>query len=378
MQMPDAAGYRMQDGGSWMHLPLITHHSPLTIHDHRQGLRPLPGFFILSYIRVMITTEKLPGVTRESILDARDRIKPFIHHTPVLTNSTIDGLAGAKLFFKCENFQKIGAFKIRGAMNAVLSIPKEKLSKGVATHSSGNHAQAIAFAARQVGTKAYIVMPDTSPTVKVDAVKGYGAEITFCEANQQARESTLQAIVEKTGAEFIHPYNDYRVINGQATCAIEFVGEIESLDHLITPVGGGGLLSGSLMATHYFFSNVSVYAAEPEGAADAVLSLKSGKIEKAPYVKTIADGLMTTLGDKTFPIIRDHVMDILLVSDEEIKSAMRLVYERMKIIAEPSSLVTLAAVLKNKEMFKGKRIGLILTGGNVDLAKLSDWFKPSP
>lgn len=331
----------------------------------------------MSYIRAMITTQEQVQVSKESILDAHQRIKPFIHQTPVLTNSTINEIAGADLFFKCENFQKIGAFKIRGGMNAVLSLPKEIRTKGVATHSSGDHAQAIAFAARQVGTKAYIVMPANSPTVKVEAVKGYGASITFCEPNQEARESTLQSIVEKTGAEFIHPYNDYRVINGQATCAMELAGEIGSLDHIITPVGGGGLLSGTLRAAHYFFPEIAVYAAEPEGAADAVLSLKSGKIEKAPYVKTIADGLMTTLGDKTFPIIRDHVKEILLVSDEEIKSAMRLVYERMKIIAEPSSMVTLAAVLKNKTIFKGKRIGLVITGGNVDLAKLSEWFRPS-
>jgi threonine dehydratase len=325
----------------------------------------------------MLTTTEQTQVTRESILEAHQRIKPYIHHTPVLTNSTIDGIAEANLYFKCENFQKIGAFKIRGGMNAVLSLPKEKRSNGVATHSSGNHAQAIAFAAAKVGTKAYIVMPDNSPRVKVDAVKGYGAEITFCEPNQQARESALQAIVERTGAEFIHPYNDFRVINGQATCAIELVSEAGHLDHIITPVGGGGLLSGTLMAVHYFFPGISVYAGEPEGAADAVLSLKSGKIEKAPFVKTIADGLLTTLGDKTFPIIREYVKDILTVSDEEIKGAMRLVYERMKIIAEPSSLVTLAAVLKHKDLFRGKRIGLVITGGNVDLAKLSDWFPPA-
>ena len=323
----------------------------------------------------MIATKQSSNVTKDSILEAHERIKAFIHRTPVLTNVTVDEIAGAKLFFKCENFQKIGAFKIRGGMNAVLSLPKEKQSRGIATHSSGNHAQAIAFAARQVGTKAYIVMPNNSPRVKVDAVKGYGAEITFCEPNQQARESTLQEIVDKTGAEFIHPYNDYRVINGQATCAIELVEEVPDLDHIITPVGGGGLLSGTLLSANYFFPNINVYAGEPEGAADAVLSVKSGKIEKAPYVKTIADGLLTTLGDKTFPIIRDHVKEILVVNDEEIKASMRLVYERMKIIAEPSSLVTLAAILKNKSKFAGKKIGLILTGGNVDLAQLGNFFQ---
>jgi threonine dehydratase len=313
-------------------------------------------------------------ITQESIREAQQRIQPYIHKTPVLTNSTIDQMSGSNLFFKCENFQKIGAFKIRGGMNAVLSLSKDKLKNGVATHSSGNHAQAIAFAARQVGTKAYIVMPNNSPKVKVNAVNGYGGEIIFCEPNQQARESALQEIVDKTGAEFIHPYNDYRVINGQATCSIELQEQAGALDYIIAPVGGGGLLSGTLMAVHYFFPSTLVYAAEPEGAADAVQSIKSGKIEKAPYVKTIADGLLTSLGDKTFPIIKEYVKDILLVNDEEIKSAMRLVYERMKIIAEPSSLVTLAAVLKNKNLFAGKKIGLIITGGNIDLAKIGEWF----
>jgi threonine dehydratase len=322
----------------------------------------------------MQITKESTKVTRESILEAQARIRPYIHNTPVLTNSTIDRIAGANIFFKCENFQKIGAFKIRGGMNAVLSLGKEKLANGVATHSSGNHAQAIAFAAREVGTKAYIVMPNNSPRVKVEAVKGYGGEIIFCEPNQQAREATLREVVDKTGAEFIHPYNDYRVINGQATCVLELMEQAGSLDAVVAPVGGGGLLSGTLMAAHYFFPSTTVYAAEPEGAADAVLSIKSGKIEKAPYVKTIADGLLTSLGDKTFPIIKEHVKDVLLVNDDEIKSAMRLVYERMKIIAEPSSLVTLAAVLKNKNLFSGKKVGLIITGGNIDLSKIGEWF----
>jgi threonine dehydratase len=322
----------------------------------------------------MVTPAGKAEITRESILEAEARIRPFIHKTPVLTNATIDRLTGAELFFKCENFQKIGAFKIRGGMNAVLSLPKEKLANGVATHSSGNHAQAIALAAKEVGTKAYIVMPENSPKVKVEAVKGYGAEITFCAPNQQARESTLEEIVRKTGAEFIHPYNDYRVINGQATCAKELAEEVNGLNYIIAPIGGGGLLSGTLMAIHYFFPAILVYAGEPEGAADAALSFKSGKIEKAAFVKTIADGLLTTLGDKTWPIIKEHVKEILLVDDEEIKSAMRLVYERMKIIVEPSSMVTLAAVIKYKELFKGTKVGLILTGGNVDLAKLGEIF----
>ncbi len=314
------------------------------------------------------------SITKEQIEQAHERIKPFIHKTPVLTSLTLNKLSGAELFFKCENFQKIGAFKIRGAMNAVLSLPKDKLMNGIATHSSGNHAQAIAYAAKQVGTKAYIVMPNNSPQVKVNAVRSYGAEITFCENNQQARETALQNIVDKTGAEFIHPYNDERVITGQATCAKELMEEIPALDFILAPVGGGGLLSGTLLSAHYFSPATKVYAAEPEGAADAVLSLKSGKIEAAPYVNTIADGLLTKLGDKTFPIIQQYVTGILTVSDEEIIAALKLVYERMKIVIEPSTAVPLAALLKNKELFAGKRVGIIFSGGNVDLKKLGEWF----
>src|SRR5688572_809251 len=269
-------------------------------------------------------------ITKEQIEQAHERIKPFINRAPVLTSGTLDEISGSQLFFKCENFQKIGAFKIRGAFNAVLSLPEDKLVNGIATHSSGNHAQAIAYAAKHAGIKAFIVMPDTSPKVKVDAVKGYGAEITFCEPNQQARESTLQKIIDKTGAEFIHPYNDHRVITGQSTVAKEMTEDIPGLDFLVAPVGGGGLLSGTLLGAHYFSPATLVYAAEPEGAADAVLSLKSSHIESATYIRTIADGLLTRLGDKTFPIIRQLVKDILTVTDEEIIAAMKLVYERMK------------------------------------------------
>ena len=315
------------------------------------------------------------SISRSDIEQAHERIKPFIHQTPVLTCKTINQMAGAELFFKCENFQKIGAFKIRGGMNAVLLLSTEQVANGIATHSSGNHAQAIAFAARQVGTKAYIVMPNTSPAVKVNAVKGYGAEITFCEPNQQARETALQEIVDRTGAAFVHPYNDERVITGQATCAKELLEEIPQLDCLLAPVGGGGLLSGTSLSAHYFSPTTKVYAGEPEGAADAVLSFRSGKIETAPYINTIADGLLTKLGDKTFPIIQKYVTDIHTVSDEEIIAALRLIYERMKIIIEPSCAVPFAALLKNKELFAGKRVGIILSGGNVDLQKLGEWFQ---
>lgn len=321
----------------------------------------------------LIRMEKVT-ITKEQIVAAHERIRPFIHSTPVMTSSTLNKMTGADLFFKCENFQKIGAFKIRGAMNAVLSLDKDQLKNGIATHSSGNHAQAIAYAARQAGAKAFIVMPGNSPKVKVDAVQGYGAEISFCEATQQARESTLNEIVARTSAEFIHPYNDYRVITGQATCCKELVESVSGLEHVIAPVGGGGLLSGTILSAQYFTPNTTVYAGEPEGAADAFLSVQHNKIEKAPFVNTIADGLLTTVGDKTFPIIRDGVKQVLTVSDEEIIDSMRLVYERMKLVIEPSAAVSLAAVIKNIEIFKGKKVGIIFSGGNVDLGKFADWF----
>jgi threonine dehydratase len=291
-----------------------------------------------------------------------------------MTCKSINALYGLDLYFKCENFQKIGAFKIRGGMNASLQLTKEQLEKGVATHSSGNHAQALAFAAKMLGIKAYIVMPESSPQVKVNAVRGYGAEVTICASNQAARESTLQSIVDQTGATFIHPYDNDEVITGQATCVKEIIEAMPDVDIVVTPVGGGGLLSGTCLGAHYFKPGLKVYAGEPEGAADAVLSIQSGKVEKAPFVNTIADGLLTTLSERTLEIIQAHVADILLVSEDEIKAALRLVYERMKIIIEPSCAVPLAAVLKNPDLFKGKKVGIILTGGNVDLSKFKDWF----
>ena len=313
-------------------------------------------------------------ITKEAIELAEARIAPYIHTTPILTNKSINEQYGLDLYFKCENFQKIGAFKIRGGMNASLQLTPTQLSKGVATHSSGNHAQAIAFAAKMLGIKAYIVMPESSPQVKVNAVKGYGAEVTICASNQVARESTLQEIVDRTGASFIHPYDNDEVITGQATCVKEMIEAIPDLDIVVTPVGGGGLLSGTCLGALYFKPGLKVYAGEPEGAADAVLSIKTGKVEKAPFINTIADGLMTTLSERTLDIIKTHVTDILLVSDEEIKAALRLVYERMKIIIEPSCAVPLAAVLKNVALFKGKKVGIILSGGNVDLSKFKEWF----
>jgi threonine dehydratase len=308
---------------------------------------------------------------RENIQQAHELIAPFIHRTPIMTSSALNAISGAELYFKCENLQKIGAFKARGALNAVLSLPEQDRVSGIATHSSGNHAQAIAWAAAKVGTKAFIVMPDNSPLVKIKAVEGYGAEITFCKNTPEERESTVLQIVERTGATFIHPFNNYEVITGQATVAKELIEDSDpALDVIVAPVGGGGLLSGTALSARYFSPGTKVYAAEPEGAADAVLSFRNGRIEKAPYVNTIADGLLTYLGDKTFPIIHGHVADVLTVSDQEIIDAMRLLWERMKLVVEPSGAVSLAMVLKNKALFEGKRIGIVISGGNVDLGRL--------
>ena len=314
------------------------------------------------------------AITKQDIQESHKRIKPFIHRTPVLESHSINEMCGCSVFFKCENFQKIGAFKIRGGMNASLQLPSSKLAKGLATHSSGNHAQAIALAAKLLNTRAYIVMPNNSPAVKVNAVKGYGAEITFCEPTLQAREDTMETVISKTGAEFIHPFNDEKIIAGQATATKELLEEVEEIEAIFAPVGGGGLLSGTSLSAKFYGSNINVYAGEPEGAADAVLSFKTGKIETAPYIKTIADGLLTTLGEITIEIIRENVSDIFTVSEKEIINAIRLIYERMKIVVEPSSAVPLAALIKNAEHFRNKRVGIIISGGNVDLSNFKEWF----
>uniref|UniRef100_UPI0040478771 pyridoxal-phosphate dependent enzyme n=1 Tax=Roseivirga sp. TaxID=1964215 RepID=UPI0040478771 len=313
--------------------------------------------------------ETLP-ISLAQIREAHARIKPFIHQTPVLTSESINAIAGCEVYFKCENFQKVGAFKARGGLNAVLSIPEEQRKKGVVTHSSGNHAQAMALAARDSGCSAYIVMPNTAPEVKKKAVAGYGAQITFCEPTQEARESNAARIMEETGATFVSPYNDYKVIEGQATATIEFLEEQTNLDFLMVPVGGGGLLAGTALAAHYLKPELQVYAGEPEGARDAFLSMKKGEVVRIDKPNTIADGLLTTVGDKNFPIIKQLVKGVLVVNDQEIIEAMRLIWERMKIIIEPSCAVPFAALLKNKERFTGKKVGIILSGGNVDLAKL--------
>jgi len=312
-------------------------------------------------------------ITRETIEEAHRRIKPFIHRTPVMTSASLDDIAGCHLYFKCENFQKVGAFKARGAMNAALSLDPLVLRKGLATHSSGNHAQAIARAGKIMGVKSYIVMPRTAPQIKKNGVKGYGGEIFECEPTLAARETTLAEVIKKSGATEIHPFNNYDVIAGQATAAKELFEEVRALDFIIAPVGGGGLLSGTALATKYFSPATKVIAGEPAGSDDTFRSMKSGKIEQAQS-QTIADGLLTTLGDKTFPIIRALVSEVITVTDEEIIAAMRLIWERLKIIVEPSCAVPFASVLKEKEKFAGKTVGIILSGGNVDLGKIAQYF----
>lgn len=308
--------------------------------------------------------------TLDTIREAAERIKPLVHRTPVFTSESINDISDAEIFFKCDNFQKSGSFKMRGAANAILSLSKKEIERGVATHSSGNHAQAVARAAYSVGANAYIVMPQTAPEVKRKAVLSYGARITMCKPTLKSREKTLEQVVEETGAAFVHPYNDYRVIAGQGTAALELLEETKKLDIILAPVGGGGMVSGTAIVAHALSAETDVIACEPEGADDAYRSFKEGEIIPAVSSHTIADGLLTSLGDKTFAIIRRHVKEILTVSDEEIIEAMRLIWERMKIIIEPSSAVPLAALLKHKEKFEGKRVGILITGGNVDLGKL--------
>lgn len=312
-------------------------------------------------------------ITKETIEQAHERIKSYVHRTPVMTSEAINEIAGCSVFFKCENLQKIGAFKARGAMNAALQLTTEQRSKGIATHSSGNHAQAIARAAKILGIPSYIVMPRTAPEIKKKGVRGYGGQIFECEPNVQSRESTLADVVAKTGANEIHPYNNYHIIEGQSTAAKELIEDVPKLDFLMAPVGGGGLLSGTSLAAKFFSPTTKVIAGEPAGADDAFRSMQSGKIEVS-QANTIADGLLTSLGDKTFPIIHENVEKVIPVSEEEIVEAMRLVWERMKIIIEPSAAVPFAALLKEKESFKGKRVGIILSGGNVDLERTLKLF----
>ena len=307
---------------------------------------------------------------KQELLNARWRIDTIVHRTPVLTSSTLDAIVGAEVFLKCENFQRMGAYKMRGASHAIAQLHEEQLAKGVVTHSSGNFAQAIALAAKLKGVKACIVMPENAPAVKVEAVKGYGAEIVFSGSRPIDREQAVNKVIEQTGMTFIHPSNDLQVILGNSTCTQEFVEEIPGLDIVIAPVGGGGLLAGTALAAHWLSPMTQVWAAEPQNVDDAYRSLQSGQIEINETSDTIADGLRTNLGDINFPIIKELVTKVLLVSEDEIISAMWWVWERMKIIIEPSSAVAVAAVIRYKDQMKGKRIGVIISGGNADIKKL--------
>ena len=301
---------------------------------------------------------------------AHARILPHIHNTPVLTSQFINDFSGAHLFFKCENFQKTGSFKMRGASNAIFSLKPEERLNGFATHSSGNHAQAVAYACKTAGVSAYIVMPQNAPKVKIDAVKNYGGNIVFCEPNETARQEACAKIIQETNAVFIPPFDDLAIIAGQASCAKELIETHADLDYLLTPVGGGGLAAGTALSIKYFSPKTEVILGEPESVNDTYLSLKAGKIIPVSQTHTMADGLKTTVGKLNFEIIQNHVKEVITVSEDEISSAMRMIWERMKIVIEPSCAVPFAALLGRKAFFKNKKVGIILTGGNVDLGNL--------
>jgi threonine dehydratase len=308
--------------------------------------------------------------TYSDIEEAVKRIRGFAHKTPVLQSSYFSQLTGSELFFKCENYQKVGAFKFRGAFNAISKLSKEDGEKGIITHSSGNHAQAVALASKKNGYKATIVMPENAPKVKVNAVRGYGAEIVFCESTIESRQETTDQIISKTGATFIHPYNNANVIAGQGTAAKELLEEVPDLDIIIAPIGGGGLMSGTAIASKAIKPNILVLGAEPKLADDAYRSFHAGSIQPVLRTDTIADGLRTSLGSLTFQIIQEKVDDIITVSEESIIRDMRRVWERMKIIIEPSCAVPVSALLDGGIDISGKKVGIILTGGNVDLDNL--------
>lgn len=306
----------------------------------------------------------------KDVIEAHDRIRKFIHHTPVLTSKSINTIFDSEIFFKCENFQKVGAFKFRGATNAILSLSADKARNGVGTHSSGNHAAALSLAARMKGIPAYIVMPRTAPEIKIKAVKGYGGKITFCEPTLEARESTMDKVIEETRAVFIPPYNHLDIISGQGTCAKELMEEVPDLDIVMAPVGGGGLVSGTAISVKGISPGTKVIAVEPANADDAFRSFNAGKIIPSIHPNTIADGLLTSLGELTFAVIIDKVDEIITVTESSIIQAMRMIWDRMKIIVEPSGAVPLAALVEGKNVFRSKRIGIILSGGNADLDNL--------
>ncbi len=308
--------------------------------------------------------------TLQDILQAAERIKPYAHRTPVLSNKSLDQKVGAQMYLKCENFQKVGAFKFRGACNAVFSLTDDEAAHGVATHSSGNHAQALALAARMRGIPAHIVMPENAPQVKKDAVAGYGGRITYCEPTLQAREATLRRVVESTGAAFIHPYDNERVISGQGTAVLELLADVPDLEVIVAPVGGGGLLSGTSIAATETKKGIRVIAGEPEMADDAFRSLRDGKVQQSNNPKTIADGLLTSLSELTFSIIRERVEGIVTVSEQGIADSMKFIWERAKIVIEPSAAVAVAVLWEKKIDLRGLKVGVILSGGNVDLGKL--------
>lgn len=308
--------------------------------------------------------------TYDDVLAAHERIAPYIHRTPLLTSTYFNDLTGASLFFKCENFQKAGAFKARGASNAVFGLDEKKAAIGVATHSSGNHALSLSYAAGKRGIPVTVVMPRTAPEAKKAAVRGYGGKIVECEPSTSSREAVFAEVVAETGADFVHPYNDPRVIAGQGTCSKEIVEELGELDAVIAPIGGGGMVSGCCLTLSNIAPKTKIYAAEPKNADDAYRSFKAGHIIADDAPETVADGLKVPLKELTWHFVSNHVEDILTATEEEIIEAMRLIWQRIKIVMEPSSAVPLATILKNKELFAGKRVGVIITGGNVDLGKL--------
>ena len=309
-------------------------------------------------------------VTLKDIEAAHERIRPHIHRTPVFTNNSLDELSGAELYFKCDNFQKAGSFKIRGATNTVEQLTIEELNRGVATTSSGNHGAALSMAVTRRGGKTKVVMPNNTPKIKVNNVERNGGEVVWCEPEQESRESVLKELIEETGAVVVHPYNDERIMAGQGTCAKELLEDHPELDVIVSPVSGGGLLSGTLLSSKALNTDIQVFGAEPAEADDAYRSLKLGKIVPNETINTICDGLRAQIGGLTFPVISDLVDDIITVTEEEIIDSMRMIWERLKMIVEPSSSITLGAVLKNKDKFNGKKVGLIISGGNVDLDHL--------
>ena len=315
-----------------------------------------------------------PDLTIEDVQEAHERIRPYIHRTPVLTSTYLNERTGARLYFKCENFQKAGAFKVRGACNAVFGLSDAQAAKGVCTHSSGNHALSLSYAAGQRGIPCNVVMPRTAPDAKKAAVRGYGGKITECEPSTSSREEVFARVQAETGGEFVHPYNDPRVITGQATCSLELMQEVEDLDAIVAPIGGGGMISGTCLTLSNIAPHVEIYAAEPEQADDAYRSFKAGYIIADDAPVTIADGLKVPLKENTWHYVSNFVTDVLTASEDEIIAAMKLTWERMKIVMEPSCAVPLAVILKNPEVFAGKKVGVIITGGNVDLDKLP-WIK---